>query len=190
MDEAAPLPGITARTVQTSRLRTALLAGGPKAGAPVFFLHGNVSSARFWEETLAALSPAYRGLAPDLRGFGDSETLPVDATRGLRDFSDDLHALLETLGLAAGDRRVHLVGWSTGGGIAMQYAIDHAERVASIVLVARWPPTASAGPGTPPAPPAGPTTPARAAAPPTRSSSGASPPATGAPRATPRPAPC
>ena len=136
MDEAAPLPGITARTVRTSRLRTALLAGGPEAGAPVIFLHGNVSSARFWEETLAALPPAYRGLAPDLRGFGGSEALPVDATRGLRDFSDDLHALIDTLGLAAGDRRVHLVGWSTGGGIAMQYAIDHAERVASLVLVA------------------------------------------------------
>jgi pimeloyl-ACP methyl ester carboxylesterase len=47
----------------------------------VLFIHGDVSSSRFFEETLAALPPRYRGLAPDLRGFGETETRPVDATR-------------------------------------------------------------------------------------------------------------
>jgi pimeloyl-ACP methyl ester carboxylesterase len=58
----------------------------------------------------------------------------VDATRGLRDFSDDLYSLVEVMG--QGGRPVHLVGWSVGGGVAMQYAIDHPEQVASLVLVA------------------------------------------------------
>ncbi|MFH0351957.1 MAG: alpha/beta fold hydrolase [Chromatiales bacterium] len=56
---------------------------------PVLFIHGNVSSARLWEETMLALPPRYWALVVDLRGFGQSETRLVDATRGLRVFSDN-----------------------------------------------------------------------------------------------------
>lgn len=136
MSSSTFFEGISSMVITTSRLRTHLLAGGTEAGILVLFIHGNVSASRFWEETLAALPPRYRGLAPDLRGFGDSETKPVDATQGLRDFSDDLHSLVETLGLTAGGRKIHLVGWSVGGGIAMQYAIDYPDQIASLVLVA------------------------------------------------------
>jgi len=99
------------------------------------FIHGNLSTSRFWEETLLALPADVRGIAPDLRGFGRTEAKPIDATRGMRDFADDLHALLEETGLP-GAGRPHLVGWSTGGGVAMQYAIDHPKQVASLTLVA------------------------------------------------------
>ena len=97
--------------MNTLRLRTHLLTGGTEGGEPVFFAHGNVSSSRFFEETLAALpnEAGYRGLAPDLRGFGGSETKPLDATRGLGDFSDDLYALAGALGLGAGRST-----WSAG----------------------------------------------------------------------------
>jgi pimeloyl-ACP methyl ester carboxylesterase len=99
------------------------------------FVHGNVSSSRFFEETLATLDPRYHALAPDLRGFGASEPAGIDATRGLRDFSDDLFALVSAEGLARADRPgIHFVGWSTGAGIIMQYAIDHPETVASLTL--------------------------------------------------------
>jgi len=125
-------PGLTAHTVETPRLRQFVIEGGDPEGVPVFFIHGNVSANPFWEETLAALPAGLRGIAPDLRGYGGSETLPVDATHGLCDFADDLWSLTETLGLGA----VHLVGWSLGGNVAMQYAIDHPESVASLVLVA------------------------------------------------------
>ncbi len=59
----------------------------------------------------------------------------MDATRGLRDFTDDLHSLVKTLGLTAEGRKLHLVGWSVGGGIAIQYTIDHPTQVDSLVLV-------------------------------------------------------
>jgi pimeloyl-ACP methyl ester carboxylesterase len=62
-----------------------------------------------------------RVIALDLRGFGGSEHAPVDATRGLRDFSDDIRSALETLGID----RAHLVGWGMGAGVVMQYALDH-----------------------------------------------------------------
>ncbi len=132
MAQEGLLRGVSSRTVETGRLRIHLLEGGPEDGAPVLFVHGNASSGRFFEETLAAL-PGHRGLAPDLRGFGDSETKPLDATRGVADFSDDLRALVEALGLDG--RPVHLVGWSAGGPVAMRYVMDHPGAVASLLLV-------------------------------------------------------
>jgi pimeloyl-ACP methyl ester carboxylesterase len=136
--------GISSREVSTPRLTTHLLESGPEEGVPVFFVHGNVASSRFFEETLAALPPRYRGLAPDLRGFGRSEPKPVDATRAMRDLSDDLYDLMKTLGYAR-DRKVHLVGWSLGGGVVMQYAIDHPDEVASLTLSNPIPPCGMGG---------------------------------------------
>ena len=125
------LPGISSQTIKTSRLATHILTSGPQAGDPVVFVHGNVSSSVFWEETMLALPAGYRAIAPDLRSYGDSEAAPVDATRGIRDFSDDLSALVEALGL----ERFHLVGWSMGGGVAMQYITDYPGHVRSLTLV-------------------------------------------------------
>jgi pimeloyl-ACP methyl ester carboxylesterase len=136
MADLALLEGVAARTVDTPRLRTHLLFGGAEGGAPIFFVHGNVSSSRFFEETLAALAREtayYWGVAPDLRGFGASEMKPLDARQGLGNFSDDLYSLVATLGL--GDRKVHLVGWSVGGTIALRYAIDHPGEEASLTHV-------------------------------------------------------
>lgn len=118
--------------VTTLRGRFHLLQSGAPEGIPVLLVHGNVSAATFWEEVMELMPAEFRVLAPDLRGYGRSQELPVDATRGVRDFSDDLHALVTTLSLP----RFHLVGHSLGGVIAMQYAIDHAAMLSSLTLVA------------------------------------------------------
>src|SRR5215468_11430706 len=114
------LPGVAAERVPTSRLTTAVLSVTGRTGQPVLFVHGNVSSSLFWQPTMLALPERYRPLAIDLRGFGDTDDEPIDATRGLRDFSDDLAAAIEALRLDA----VHLVGWSMGGGVVLQYLAD------------------------------------------------------------------
>ena len=57
-----------------------------------------------------------------MRGFGDSEPAPLDATRGLADWADDTFALVRALGI---DEPPHLVGWSTGGAAIARYAMDH-----------------------------------------------------------------
>ena len=120
--------------VSTSRLRTHVLTAG-RADAPVLVLvHGNVSSARFFAPAMTVLGARCRCLAPDLRGFGRSEAVPVDARRGVRDFADDLYALLTESHLVPEGQRVHLLGWSLGGAVVLQYAIDHPGAVASIVL--------------------------------------------------------
>ncbi|SFC83115.1 Pimeloyl-ACP methyl ester carboxylesterase [Klenkia taihuensis] len=130
------LPGVRATRVETGRLTQQVLHRedvDPRGGGEVVLLvHGNVSSALFWQQPLLALEGPWRVLAVDLRGFGGTDPAPVDATRGVRDWSDDLDALVTALGAD----RVHLVGWSMGGGVALQHLLDHAERVASVTLVA------------------------------------------------------
>ncbi|MBA2555472.1 MAG: alpha/beta fold hydrolase [Geodermatophilaceae bacterium] len=126
------LPGITARLVHTERLGVNVLSTDRAHGEPVVLVHGNVSSALFWQEAMLALPGRFRPLAVDLRGFGGTDPLPVDATRGLRDFADDLAATLAVLDLDS----VHLVGWSMGGGIVLQHLLDHASSLRSVTLVA------------------------------------------------------
>ena len=100
------LDGVTARTVSTDRLTTRVLFAGPDEGIPVLFVHGNFSSATWWEETLVTLPPQYRGIAPDQRGYGDADPeAKIDATRGMRDFVDDSLARMDHLG----HERFHLV---------------------------------------------------------------------------------
>jgi pimeloyl-ACP methyl ester carboxylesterase len=127
------LPGITAERVPTGRLTAAVLSVTGRAGPAVLFVHGNVSSSLFWQPVMRALPGRYRPLAVDLRGFGDTDPEPVDATRGLRDYADDVAAVIDTLGLEP----VHLVGWSMGGGVVLQYLVDRPgrHRVASLTLV-------------------------------------------------------
>lgn len=118
--------------ITTSRLtQNVLTVEGRTTGEPVLFVHGNVSSGAFWRDTMAALPEGYRPLAVDLRGFGDTDPAPVDATRGLRDYSDDVLELLGALDLD----RVHLVGWSMGGGIVLQALRDRPRLVRSVTLV-------------------------------------------------------
>ncbi len=124
-------PRIAIDTVETPRLRTLVRSAGP-ADAPLLVLvHGNVSSSVFFDHLIASFSDRYRVIAPDLRSYGGSEPKPIDATRGVRDFSDDLASLLETI---APGRKAHLLGWSVGGGVIMRFAIDHPEAVASLIL--------------------------------------------------------
>src|SRR3954469_21280667 len=129
------LPGIVATAVPTDRLTQQVLHPAevdPSGGEAVLFVHGNVSSAAFWQPQLLTVDPRWRPLAVDLRGYGGTEPLPVDARRGVRDWSDDLAALIDALGL----ERVHLVGWSMGAGVVLQHLLDSPDRVASVVLVA------------------------------------------------------
>lgn len=131
MSSIPTMEGIKSQRIQTGRLSVHTLRCGPEDGTPVVFVHGNGSSAAFWEETMLALPGGYQAFAPDMRGYGDTEALPVDATLGLDDMVEDLHALVNALGLG----KLHLVGHSMGGGIAMKYAISDPASLLSLTLV-------------------------------------------------------
>lgn len=126
------LPGVVAEVVATRRISTRVLFAGPESGIPVLFLHGNITSATWWEESMLSLPGAYLGIAPDQRGFGAADPdEKIDATRGMADLADDALALLDHLGLA----RVHLVGSSMGGSVAWRLLMGASERFATVTLV-------------------------------------------------------
>lgn len=143
------LPGIESRRVTTSRLGVHALFSGPASGEPVLFVHGNASSSTFWEETMLALPPRYRAIAPDLRGYGDTDDVLVDATRGVSDWVDDLLALVRELGLG----RYHVVGHSLGGSVLWGLIAADAANIRSATVVAPGSPYGFGGtkgvPGTP-----------------------------------------
>jgi pimeloyl-ACP methyl ester carboxylesterase len=126
------MQGITAKRIKTQRIATRVLFSGPEDGVPVLFLHGNVSSATWWEETMVALPPGYRGIAPDQRGFGDAELeKKIHATNGMGDLADDALTLLDHLGVD----KAHIVGNSLGGMVVWRMMADYPERFLSVTLV-------------------------------------------------------
>jgi pimeloyl-ACP methyl ester carboxylesterase len=124
------VPAVSSKTKSTSRLRMRYLEAGPEDGIPVVLIHGNLSTADFYIPTMEAAPDRYRLIAPDMRGFGDTERVPIDATRGLRDWADDTQSLLEALGITA---PAHLAGWSTGGAAIAAFAMDRP--VASLTFI-------------------------------------------------------
>lgn len=141
MSTIPTLPGITSQMIQTERINLHLLSCGPANGVPVLFIHGNASSATFWEEVMLTLPTGFRALAPDLRGYGDTEPLPVDATLGLDDMVDDLLSLAVTLDLPPH----HIVGHSMGGGLCQKYLLKNGANVLSMTLAAPMSPYGYSG---------------------------------------------
>lgn len=127
------LPLMDAQKVIARGISQQVLTAGPADGAPVLLIHGNCSSAAFWQPMVRHLPADLRLIAPDLRGYGGSETAPVDATRGLRDFADDVAAVLDAAGVT---EPVVVAAHSMGCGVAMQLLVDHPGRVRALLLEA------------------------------------------------------
>ncbi len=126
------LPGITSQVIQTPRLRIHALFSGADGATPVLFIHGNLCSSTFWEETMLALPRQYRAIAPDLRGYGDTEDKLIDATLGYGDWVQDLLALQTALGFT----RYHVVGYSLGGGVVFSLVATAPGGIISVTLAA------------------------------------------------------
>ncbi len=97
------------------------------AGPDVVFLHGFTLDRRMWRPQVDFFtSRGYRTLVYDLRGFGRSSA-PTDAYSHV----DDLAVMLDQLRI----KRVHLVGLSMGGRIAVNFALQFPDRVTSLALL-------------------------------------------------------
>ena len=99
----------------------------------LLLLHGNFASWRWWQPALKHLSGHYRIFAPDMRGCGDSEH-PKDGYN-IAQHVNDLKQFVDALQL----RRLHLVGHSLGGCVALEFALAHSAYVKSLTLVAPAP---------------------------------------------------
>jgi pimeloyl-ACP methyl ester carboxylesterase len=97
------------------------------AGYPVVFLHAGVADSRMWEPQAAGLGKYFDVITPDMRGYGKSE-LPAQSWSP----TADVLALMDALRIREAP---HVVGCSIGGGLAIDFALKHPERVAKLVLV-------------------------------------------------------
>jgi len=98
-------------------------------GPGVAFLHPGLWDSRVWDEQFGVFSKTYRVLRHDFRGYGRSSRLEPG-----KSYSpvDDLEAVMD----AAGVERAALVGNSMGGRVAIDFALEHPERVTALVLAA------------------------------------------------------
>jgi pimeloyl-ACP methyl ester carboxylesterase len=117
------------RSVATSGARLSILEAG--TGPPALALHGLGATKGSFLPTVAALAPRFRVIAVDLPGFGDSDK-PIGAAYDARFFAAAGIDLLDALALD----RVHLIGNSLGGRIALEIALRHPGRVGRLALLA------------------------------------------------------
>ncbi|MDO9378972.1 MAG: alpha/beta hydrolase [Nocardioidaceae bacterium] len=100
------------------------------AGAhPVLLLHGYPQTHAMWHAVAADLAPDHAVVAADLRGYGASRTTSDD--RSFRAMAADVVALMDHLG----HERFHVVGHDRGARTAHRLALDHPDRVASVMLL-------------------------------------------------------
>jgi|SRR5688500_11641189 len=104
---------------------------GSKSGDPVILLHGFPFDSSMWDPQLANVPEGWRYIAPDLNGFGGSP-LVGDRALGMSQYATAVIALMDELKL---DQAV-ICGLSMGGYVALPLAVQHAERVRALVLVA------------------------------------------------------
>jgi len=106
-----------------ARLYYEILGEGPE----LVLVHAGVADRRMWDDQFEAFAERFRVVRYDQRGFG--ETKYAD-----RPFSHraDLHNLLRHLKID----RAHLAGASAGGGIVLDFALEHPEAALSLLLVA------------------------------------------------------
>ncbi|MBU0905882.1 MAG: alpha/beta hydrolase [Firmicutes bacterium] len=96
----------------------------------IVLVHGNMTSSKHWDVLIEQLDSKYKIYALDLRGFGGSSY--HNRVQGISDFSNDLRGFVDALGLET----FHLVGWSTGGAVCMQFVADYPNRCEKLVLLA------------------------------------------------------
>jgi pimeloyl-ACP methyl ester carboxylesterase len=99
------------------------------SGRPLVLLHGGLGAIEMFGPNLPALAKGRQVIAVDLQGHG--RTADIDRPLSVELMADDIAALIKYLGI----ERADLMGYSLGGGVALQTAIRHPERVGKLVVV-------------------------------------------------------
>jgi pimeloyl-ACP methyl ester carboxylesterase len=119
------------RRVRTGPVELSTIVAGD--GPPLLLLHGFPDSAEIWRHQIPALARAgYRVIAPDLRGFGQSDAPADRAAYGIDHIIDDILGLLAALGI---DEPVGLVGHDWGAAVGWLFCARHPARVSRFVAL-------------------------------------------------------
>ena len=98
-------------------------------GRPIVLLHGGLMHGGLFGPVLDMLAKDHKVITPDLQGHG--RTADIDRPIDIRFMGDDIAALIDHLELDKPD----VIGYSLGGGVALQLAVRHPEKLRRLVLV-------------------------------------------------------
>lgn len=114
---------------QSSFEASSSIEASSEDGAETFLLlHGNMSSSVHFLPLFKRLTD-FHLIAPDLRGFGDSSYNAEFSNLG--ELAEDVKLFADALGIS----QVHIVGWSAGGGVALELAARYPNLVSSLFII-------------------------------------------------------
>jgi 3-oxoadipate enol-lactonase len=112
--------------IEIDNLKIAYTEAG--SGRPVVLIHGYPFNRSLWNEQVEVLSRHHRVIAPDLRGFGESDAAAGTAT--MNRMAQDVALLLDHLEIA----RATIAGLSMGGYVALAFYKQFSSRVRALIL--------------------------------------------------------
>ncbi|MFE6867285.1 alpha/beta fold hydrolase [Kitasatospora sp. NPDC057692] len=113
--------GITHHTAELNGIRQHWVSAGE--GPPVYLLHGFPETWYGWRKQIPVLAERFTVIAPDLRGYGDTEKPASGYDK--RTMANDVAALMDHLG----HERIALVGHDRGARVGTRFAKDHRDRI-------------------------------------------------------------
>jgi branched-chain amino acid transport system permease protein len=104
--------------------------GGNPKGTPVFMVHGNFASWRWFDPVLKRMNAtSFKGIAMDLPGFGDSTNPEREIS--IENYAKELEKFINTFKL----EKVNIIGHSLGGAVCMKYAINNKDKINKMLLI-------------------------------------------------------
>ncbi|HKO90369.1 MAG TPA: alpha/beta hydrolase [Polyangiaceae bacterium] len=100
------------------------------SGSPLLLIHGSGGHADLFEKAVPTLAERHRVIVYDRRGHSRSGSKPAPLQGHLKSHADDAAQLLEKLGAAPAT----VIGWSSGGLIALCLALEHPELVTRLIV--------------------------------------------------------
>ncbi|MBV0913360.1 alpha/beta fold hydrolase [Anianabacter salinae] len=126
------IEGFTQTRIDTGSVSLSVHRAGQ--GAPLILLHGYPQTHAAWSRVAPALAERFEVIAPDLRGYGDSDAPPDDPGHTVyskREMANDIIGLMDALGIP----RAHVLGHDRGARVAYRLALDHPERTRRLGII-------------------------------------------------------
>lgn len=134
-ERTASIPGFKSAYAELNGVRIHYWLGGDPAGQPILLWHGFLGTSFTWHKVAPVLASAgYAVLAPDMRGYGDSDKPSGTDGYDGRALSEEFRALVHTLKFGRGKPLI-LVGYDMGGPPALLWASDHPEEVRALFYI-------------------------------------------------------
>jgi pimeloyl-ACP methyl ester carboxylesterase len=133
--EKADIPGFTSAYATLNNVRIHYWIGGSPNGQPVLLWHGFLGTSYTWHKMMPLLAEAgFAVLAPDMRGYGDSDKPAGKDGYDARALAEEFRSLVKHLKFGAGKPLV-LVGYDMGGPPSLLWAADYPNEVQALLYI-------------------------------------------------------